>query len=100
MLTLGKIKEQSLPHIKDIVTNDLNTSEISEEQIIRIHKFISEVIWDYHRIYEPYNKITKPIVKHWLDVYFIQEQKDFPPPDELYDEIDSWGEPIIKQRSV
>mgnify|MGYP003140941062 FL=1 len=86
MLSLREIKKQTLPHIVEL-SRWLN---LTDEQILDAYKWVYEVIYDYHRVYEPYQSIKRGDVQYffdlWCDQYFVD-----PAPAEPHD---AWGAPI------
>ena len=86
MLTLNEIKEQTLPHISDLC----KWLNLTDEQILTAYDWVVEVIYDYHRVYEPFQSIKRSDVEYffelWCDDYF-----EDPAPAEPHDE---WGAPL------
>ncbi len=89
MLTLKEIKQQTLPHIIDI-TVDKWGHQISDDVVLDAYDWVVEVLYDYHRVYEPYQYITRGNVEYffeaWLNQYFEDQA-----PAEPHDE---WGAPL------
>ena len=58
--------------------------------MIEAHEWISKVMYDYHRVYEPFEKITKNDVDHFLDLwaqYYVRDEAPAEPHD-------AWGAPL------
>lgn len=86
MLTYLEIKEQTLPHVTEL-SRWLN---LSDEQILEAYDWVTEVLYDYHRVYEPFPYIRRSDAEHffdlWCENYFVD-----PAPAEPHD---SWGRPL------
>ena len=68
MLSLTEIKQQTLPHIVEL-SKWLN---LTDEQILDAYKWVYEVIYDYHRVYEPYHSIKRGDVQYFFDIWCDQ----------------------------
>ena len=71
-MKLEQIKEQTLRHISRLSYY----LDMSDEDRLKAYDFCWSVIYDYHRIYEPYTKITLADVSHFFDVWFDTNYKD------------------------
>ena len=89
MLSLQEIKQQTLPHISDLVV-DRWGHQLGEETVLEAYDWVVEVIYDYHRVYEPYQSIKRGDVQYFFDIWCDQYFSD-PAPAEPHDE---WGAPI------
>ena len=89
MLTLAEIKQQTLPHISDLVI-DRWGHQISDQAILEAYDWVVEVIYDYHRVYEPYQSINRSDVEYFFNIWCDQHFAD-PAPAEPHDE---WGAPL------
>ena len=89
MLTLKEIKQQTLPHISDLVVDKWG-HQISDETLLEIYDWIVEVIYDFHRVYEPYQSIKRGDVEYFFETWCNQYLDD-QAPAEPHDE---WGAPI------
>jgi len=65
MLTLLEIKDQTRPHLSELC-GGLN---LSITQIMEAYDWVCGVIYDYHRVYEPYPSIKKGDVKHFFEIW-------------------------------
>ena len=86
MLTLKEIKQQTLPHISDLC----KWLNLTDEQILTAYDWVVEVIYDYHRVYEPYHYITRGNVEYFFEAWRNQYFED-QAPAEPHDE---WGAPL------
>ncbi len=86
MLSLNEIKKQTLPHISSLT----RWLQLTDEDILAAYDWVVEVMYDYHRVYEPYQSIKRSDVEYffelWCDDYF-----EDPAPAEPHDE---WGAPL------
>ena len=86
MLTLNEIKKQTLPHINSLT----RWLQLTDEEILAAYDWVVEVIYDYHRVHEPFQSIKRSDVEYffelWCDDYFAD-----PAPAEPHDE---WGAPL------
>ncbi len=89
MLSLKEIKQQTLPHIIDI-TVDKWGHQISDDVILTAYDWVVEVIYDYHRVYEPYQSIKRSDVEYFFELWCDQHFED-QAPAEPHDE---WGAPL------
>jgi len=89
MLSLQEIKQQTLPHISDLVV-DRWGHQLGEETVLEAYDWVVEVIHDYHRVYEPYQSIKHSDVEYFFNIWCDQHFAD-PAPAEPHDE---WGAPL------
>jgi len=89
MLSLQEIKQQTLPHISDLVVDKWG-HQLGEETVLEAYDWVVEVIYDYHRVYEPYQSIKRGDVEHFFEIWCDQFFAD-PAPAEPHDE---WGAPL------
>ena len=91
MLTLKQIKQQTLPHVISLAT-DRWGRYVSDRAVMDAHEWVSKVIYDYHRVYEPFTEITRKDVDHFLQLwadYYVNDDAPAEPHD-------SWGAPLEK----
>jgi len=89
MLTLKQIKQQTLPHIIDLAF-DRWGSYVNDTSVIEAHEWVSKVIYDFHRVYEPFTEITRKDVDHFLQLWVDHYVRDDAPAEPH----DSWGAPM------
>ena len=65
MLTLLEIKDQTRPHLSELC-GGLN---LSIPQILEAYDWVCDVIYDFHRVYEPYHSIKKGDVKYFFEIW-------------------------------
>ena len=89
MLTLKQIKQQSLPHVIDLAV-DRWGNQMSDSNVLEAFDWVVTVMYDYHRVYEPFTKITKKDVDHFLQLWVDHYVRDDAPAEPH----DSWGAPM------
>jgi hypothetical protein len=65
MLTLPEIRAQTRPHISALCEGlDLSTVEV-----LHAYDWVCDVIYDDHRVYEPYDSIKRSNVEHFFEIW-------------------------------
>ena len=66
MVNLELIKEQTLRHISKLTYY----LDMSDDDRLKAWEWVYTVLWDYHRVYGPFERIGAADVNHFFDAWF------------------------------